>query len=166
MRTTNWTCIAVLLFAGSWGSGIEAASISVSGTYTCSTNAECVRKCRERGGRWRRDTSGATLGTCTIPSSVAIGERLEMLQGEVQRAQRQQRLSEAKRIDAWPTSVARGAAISAQTLRPSECSGLGGTLGFNPTCETNVLCSAETVDRRTSEAQARFQCITDLDGGR
>lgn len=42
-------------------------------SFTCESQEECKRKCEDVGGRWRRDETGATHGTCTMTSTGARG---------------------------------------------------------------------------------------------
>ena len=55
-----------------WGgiSSLFAEQIQVSTTFTCSTNAECKKKCEALGNdhTWKPNPGGSTLGTCTKKS--------------------------------------------------------------------------------------------------
>jgi hypothetical protein len=42
-------------------------------SFTCESQEECKRKCEELGGRWKRDETGTTQGTCTLTSIGAHG---------------------------------------------------------------------------------------------
>ena len=61
------TKIIGLLIITSGVNSSFAEKIQVSTTFTCSTNAECKRKCEALGSdhTWKSNPGGATLGTCT-----------------------------------------------------------------------------------------------------
>lgn len=46
-----------------------AAPIAVNETFSCKTQDECRRKCKDAGGRWKKDKTGTTLGTCNKPAA-------------------------------------------------------------------------------------------------
>ena len=142
-----------------------ALQISVSDTYTCSTNSECKRKCEERGGRWKRDKTGTTHGTCTLPSSISITDRIEILQNQLDRVKRQKRLIDDKRMIEWPHVSGAGNDVTVMELKPSECHGLGGEIHYDANCPSQVMCSTEVIDPQTSESEYFFQCVDELDGG-
>jgi putative hemolysin len=141
-----------------------ALQIGVSDTYTCSSNSECKRKCEERGGRWKRDRTGTTYGTCTLPPSISIPDRIELLQKQLDRLIRQKRLIDEKQTFEWPNVSAAGNEITMMELKPSECYGLGGELQYDAYCPSDVICSMEAIDPETAESEYFFQCIDELDG--
>lgn len=61
-----WLGILSLFVAGVLGNA-AAEQISVTTAFTCSTNAECKRKCEGLGSDhvWKPNPGGSTLGTCT-----------------------------------------------------------------------------------------------------
>jgi hypothetical protein len=69
--------IGLLIIAGGVNSSF-AEQIKVSTTFTCSTNAECRRKCEALGSdhTWKPNPGGATLGTCTQNGSVGFSDFL------------------------------------------------------------------------------------------
>jgi hypothetical protein len=43
-------------------------------SFTCTSPEECKRKCEEHGGRWKKDPTGTTHGTCTLaPTRGGLG---------------------------------------------------------------------------------------------
>lgn len=63
---------------------LRAMTVSIAETFTCSSQEECKRKCKERGGRWKKDKTGTTHGTCTKPSAISGFLDLRTIeQGEV-----------------------------------------------------------------------------------
>lgn len=55
-----------LLFITSGVNSSFAKQIQVNTTFTCTTNAECKRKCEALGGRWKSNPGGSTHGTCSL----------------------------------------------------------------------------------------------------
>lgn len=54
------------------GAPAQAApqQIQVQTTFSCSNQDECKRKCEAIGGRWKKDQTGTTHGTCSLPKNV------------------------------------------------------------------------------------------------
>ena len=48
-------------------------SVDTGVSFTCESQEECKRKCEELGGRWKRDETGTTHGTCTLTSTGGQG---------------------------------------------------------------------------------------------
>lgn len=64
--------IGLLIFTSGVNSSF-AEQIQVSTTFSCSTNAECKRKCEALGSdhTWKPNSGGSTLGTCTKKSRLS-----------------------------------------------------------------------------------------------
>ena len=64
--------IGLLIFTSGVNSSF-AEQIQVSTTFSCSTNAECKRKCEALGSdhTWKPNPGGSTLGTCTKKSQLS-----------------------------------------------------------------------------------------------
>jgi len=117
-------------------------------TFTCSSNSECKRKCEGLGGRWKRDTSGATFGTCTIPRS-SLSELVNLSKAT---------LAEEKKMSLWTRAGVEGP-DNVVLLTPSECDALGGDVDYHSGCSgTHLKCS--TTD---SKGERRSVCIDELD---
>lgn len=143
----------------------SALQISVSDSYTCSSNSECKKKCEDRGGRWKKDKTGTTYGTCTISASISIADQVQILENLLETAKRQHRLMADKKVLGWPTASDASAGLTVMELKPSECHGLGGDIHYDANCPSQVMCSTEAINPLTLESEYFFQCVDELDGG-
>jgi len=68
--------VALMLLTGSVSSAV-AAPIQARESFTCSSNAECKRKCEALGSdhTWKPNPGGSTYGTCT-KRRVSVFQRL------------------------------------------------------------------------------------------
>jgi len=162
----KWVLIVALALAGLVlpASGALALQVGLNDTFTCSSNAECKRKCEARGGRWKRDRTNTTHGTCTLPASISIRERIELLSTQLEQAKAQQRLYEQKRVTGWASTPDATDGLTAVALTPSECAGLGGDVFYDNNCRSGVMCVTEVIRAADAENEMFFQCVDELDG--
>lgn len=143
----------------------QALTVNVTESFTCTSNSECKRKCEARGGRWKKDKTGTTHGTCSKPAARSLSDQIDALQNQLKQAETAKTLRDAKRFGDWPKASAPGNSIGVAELKPSECAGLGGEVSVDSNCPSNVICSTEAINPATSELELFFQCIDELDGG-
>lgn len=69
------TKIIGLLILSSGVNSSFAERIQVSAAFTCSTNAECKKKCEALGSdhTWKPNPGGSTFGTCSKKRQALIG---------------------------------------------------------------------------------------------
>lgn len=125
----------------------ESMGVEMATTYTCSSNAECKRKCEGLGGRWKRDTTDTTFGTCTIPAS-SLSDLVNKSKAI---------LGDEKNISKWTHAGANAPGIV--LLTPSECDALGGDVDYHTGCSgTHLKCT--TTNKKGERNSA---CIDKLD---
>ncbi|KAG1715220.1 Succinate-semialdehyde dehydrogenase [NADP(+)] GabD [Nymphon striatum] len=118
-----------------------------------------------RGGRWKKDKTGTTHGTCSKPAARSLSDQINALQNQLKQAETAKALRDAKRFGDWPKASAPGNSIGVAELKPSECAGLGGEVSFDTNCPSNVICSTEAINPATRELELFFQCVDELDWG-
>lgn len=126
----------------------EAMSVEMGTTFSCTSNDECKRKCEAIGGRWKRDASGSTYGTCTLPPS-SLSELVNFSAAA---------LRDEKKIKMW-TQVGDEGPDDVIFLTPRECDTLGGDVDYHSGCSgTHLKCT--TTD---SDGKRRSVCIDEMD---
>lgn len=72
MKTTQSVTVLVTLMALSSGlNNVFANNIQSGKTYSCSSAADCKKKCEDDGNTWKSDPRGKIFGTCTEKKEVS-----------------------------------------------------------------------------------------------
>lgn len=129
MRIVKLTTVLFGLFIFFTGFNVAFAdTIQVSTGFTCSTNAECKRKCEAlgKGHVWKPNPGGSTHGTCT-----KIGRGYKELTSK-----HKQKQVDKKQVNKGTTNYT---AESAKPLSILECKALGGKVQYHAGCSTTLL---------------------------
>jgi len=165
MKPSMYFALAFVVLCAVLDTGnVYALKTKYVDSYTCTNNADCKKKCEDRGGVWRRDKTGTTHGTCTVPSSIKLSDKIGILQKQLDQMKLQRSLIDDKKVSDWPNARDAGNDLKVMELKLSECHGLGGDIFYDANCESEVICSKEVVDPDSSESENYFQCINEFHG--
>lgn len=152
MKTIQLTSNILILFIfiiGVNSSFAQQIQVRTTTTFSCSTNAECKKKCEKLGSdhTWKPNPGGSTLGTCTKKSkSLVDSKKIESVHGtdkifvrsetndnsnkKLKFIQELMKNKKWTKYDVVPPSV---------PLTIAECEALGGTVQYHSGCGTTLL---------------------------
>lgn len=121
------TAIGLLIITGGVNSSFAIqVQVQTKTTFSCTSNADCKRKCEALGSdhTWKPNPGGSTFGTCTKRSQ-SLSEQIRVLK---------KRLIEEKKVRLWPTVGVKQPDGIIVELTPTECDSLGGEVNVNVGC--------------------------------
>jgi hypothetical protein len=144
--------VGILIVASGFNISL-AEQIQVGTTFSCSTNAECKRKCEALGSDhvWKPNPGGSTLGTCTkklaystdrnmieLPSATRVfieANNADEIFEKFLSAYRIE-LMKIKKVEQWDKDNTGDFSVP---LTIGECEALGGTVQYHPGCGSTLL---------------------------